>query len=283
MIISDGNVVDGDFYSDSFSSYSAGVAEIFQSNELNQPAKSGNVKVITYAGPTNNAAVGSILELNRANGAYSDSMPPVLGNVLGQIDFGGTTIPSNPLNTRYGASIYSYAAESWSTSSHTANIMFKFAMPNQTGYAQVERFRFETDGSLTINGPFGSYRLPNYRGTAGQVLTDVAGDGQITWETPTGGSGGGWNLVTTTANLLWPLSGQFILVNSNNCIVTLPTPVLNARLAVKLIHASSLNCEIRTTSGNIDGVLRTTSGLHLWNQYDVLTFICDGTNWWIEA
>ena len=146
---------------------------------------------------------------------------------------------------------------------------------------------FKHDGSLTIIGTLGvgagSYTLPNYRGAAGQVLTDVAGNGVITWEDGTGGSGGGWDLVTTTASTYAATDGKFILVNAASCIVTLPAPTLNYRVAVKWINATTTNCEVRTTSGNIDGVLRTTSGLHLWNQYDVLTFICDGTNWWIES
>lgn len=69
-------------------------------------------------------------------------------------------------------------------------------------------------GALTINSSTNSYILPAVRASAGQVLTDVAGNGTLSWETPSGGlSGSGssgriayWNgasSLTSNANFLF--------------------------------------------------------------------------------
>lgn len=71
-----------------------------------------------------------------------------------------------------------------------------------------ERIRLPTSGGVTFNTSTNSYTFPTTRATAGQVLTDVAGDGVLSWEA----SGGGSTLYSGNGTL----SGNRTVTGSNN-------------------------------------------------------------------
>lgn len=53
----------------------------------------------------------------------------------------------------------------------------------------VRRMQIGVSGGVIINNPYDntSYTLPTARASAGQVLTDVSGNGSLSWQTPSGG------------------------------------------------------------------------------------------------
>jgi len=81
-----------------------------------------------------------------------------------------------------------------------------------------------------------------------------------------------------------PSNGQYLLINSATCTITLPSAASLARVGVKVISATVTNIKVVTTSASItiDGVSGTT-GIPIYNQYDSLHFISDGSVWYIES
>ena len=119
------------------------------------------------------------------------------------------------------------------------------------------------------------------------VLTDNAGT--LGWGAGGGGgAGGGWTVVTTTSSTYTTANGVFLLVNVGASTVTLPPAVLNHRVAVKWIAtpaSATSTVEIRTATAGakIDGVVADAIGYKIWNQWDTVTMISNGTDWFIEA
>lgn len=99
---------------------------------------------------------------------------------------------------------------------------------------------------------------------------------------PTGG-GGGWTVVTETTASRTAADGEFILVNAATCVITLPSPVADARVACKVITSTPTAIEIRTSGAgvDIDGTDYSSSGLVLASQYEQISMISDGTDWFI--
>jgi hypothetical protein len=92
-----------------------------------------------------------------------------------------------------------------------------------------------------------------------------------------------WTVATESTASRAAASGEFILVNAATCLVTLPAPSANARVAIKVITAVVTSIEIRTSGAgiDIDGTDYSAAGLVLASQYEQINVISDGTNWFI--
>lgn len=95
--------------------------------------------------------------------------------------------------------------------------------------------------------------------------------------------GGGWSVVTETTATRSAVDGEFILVTVASCVVTLPAPVADSRVAVKVITATVTDIQIRTSGVgiDIDGTDYSSTGLALSTQYEQISVVSDGTDWFI--
>jgi hypothetical protein len=137
--------------------------------------------------------------------------------------------------------------------------------------------------TVEING----YIMPAADGSANQVL-QTDGGGNVSWATITSGGGGGWTVVTKTGATSSATDGDYCLINSGTHSITLPAPAADARVGVKQILALSGVIEILTTGATVkidgtSGYNTAGSGYQIYNQWDALTFVSDGTDWFIEA
>lgn len=98
-----------------------------------------------------------------------------------------------------------------------------------------------------------------------------------------GSAGGGWSVATTAAATHTAADGEFILVNVATCTITLPAPVADARVAVKVIFATVTDIQVKTSGAGveIDGTDHSATGLPLTVQFEQINIISDGTHWWI--
>ena len=112
----------------------------------------------------------------------------------------------------------------------------------------------------------------------------LAGVGPLSW-VGVGGGGAAWTVATETTGSRSAASGEFILVDAATCVVTLPAPAADARVAAKAIAvpATATSIEIRTSGAGvtIDGTDYSSIGLALASQYEMVNVISDGTNWFI--
>ena len=83
---------------------------------------------------------------------------------------------------------WSFLARPWDGAKDNDNILDQ---PLVMAHRATQKFGFGSDGTLRINKQF---VLPNTDGTAGQVMT-TDGAGVVTWQTPSGGSGGSTNIL----------------------------------------------------------------------------------------
>ena len=100
---------------------------------------------------------------------------------------------------------------------------------------------------------------------------------------PGGGGGAVWTRITETTAARSAADGEFILVNVATCVITLPAPTDNVRVAVKVISSTVTDVQVRTSGAGIliDGTDYSSVGLDLKKQYEQISVISDGTNWWI--
>jgi len=100
-----------------------------------------------------------------------------------------------------------------------------------------------------------------------------------------GGGGSSWTVTTQSGASYTAANNDFVLINAATQTVTLPAATANARVGVKMINATVTNIQVKTASAGvtIDGVDRSATGLPIYNQWDSLTFIADGTNWFIQS
>ena len=93
-----------------------------------------------------------------------------------------------------------------------------------------------------------------------------------------------WTRATETTAARAAADGEFVLVNVATCVITLPAPVDNARIAVKVISSTVTDVQIRTSGAGIliDGTDYSSTGLALTSQYEQVSLISDGTGWWIH-
>lgn len=97
-----------------------------------------------------------------------------------------------------------------------------------------------------------------------------------------GGGGGGWTRVTEATATRTAAADEFILVNAATCIITLPAPVDSVTIAVKAIVVPT-DIQIKTSGVgiNIDGTDYSSTGLELKKQWEQISLISDGTDWFI--
>ena len=91
-----------------------------------------------------------------------------------------------------------------------------------------------------------------------------------------------WNLVSTAGPAYTAANTEFVVVTGASTIVTLPAPVLNARVAVKAAVVP-VDIQVRTSGVGIliDGTDYSAVGLPLTTQWEQVSFISDGSNWFI--
>lgn len=105
----------------------------------------------------------------------------------------------------------------------------------------------------------------------------------------TGGGGGGiaavWSVVTESTAARSAADFEFILISASTCVITLPTPAADVRVACKAVTvpATATSIEIRTNGAGIliDGTDYSSTGLPLKKQYEQINVISDGTGWFI--
>jgi hypothetical protein len=100
---------------------------------------------------------------------------------------------------------------------------------------------------------------------------------------PGGGGGAVWTVATETTAARTAATGEFILVNVATCVITLPAPAADARVAVKVIIGAVTDIQIKTSGAgiDIDGTDYSSTGLALTAQYEQINLISDGTDWWL--
>jgi len=97
-----------------------------------------------------------------------------------------------------------------------------------------------------------------------------------------GGGGGGWTRVTETTTTRTAAADEFILINNASCIITLPSPVDNVKIAFKTIIAPvDIQIKTNTAGVDIDGTDYSSTGLILSTAYEQISLISDGTDWYI--
>jgi hypothetical protein len=118
-------------------------------------------------------------------------------------------------------------------------------------------------------------------GSGGGTANFLRADGA--WAAPPGGGGAVWTVVTEGTASRTAASGEFILINNPACVVTLPAPAADARVACKVITATPASIEIRTSGAGIeiDGTDYSSTGLPLASQWEQINMISDGTDWFI--
>jgi len=100
---------------------------------------------------------------------------------------------------------------------------------------------------------------------------------------PGGGGGVVWSVVTETTAARSAVAGEFVLVDVATCVVTLPAPAADARVAVKVISGTVTSIEVRTSGAgvDIDGTDYSATGLDLKKQFEQISMVGDGAGWWI--
>ena len=109
-------------------------------------------------------------------------------------------------------------------------------------------------------------------GSGGGTSNFLRADGA--WAAPPGGGGAVWTVVTEGTASRTAATGEFILINNPACVVTLPAPAADARVACKVITGTPTGVEIRTSGAGIE-IDGTAS------QWEQINLISDGTDWFI--
>ena len=120
-------------------------------------------------------------------------------------------------------------------------------------------------------------------GSDGASVTGPTGpDGSTGFTGPVGPGGGSWTRVTETTATRTAAASEFILVNVATCTITLPAPADNTAIAIKAIIAP-VDIQIKTSGAgiDIDGTDYSSTGLTLSSQYEQITLISDGSDWFI--
>jgi len=112
----------------------------------------------------------------------------------------------------------------------------------------------------------------------GTNITLVPGTEDITIDA----AGGGWTRVTETTATRTAAADEFILVRATTCVITLPAPVDNVTIAIKAIVVP-VDIQIKTSGAgtDIDGTDYSAAGLILLTQWEQISLISDGTDWFI--
>jgi len=93
-----------------------------------------------------------------------------------------------------------------------------------------------------------------------------------------------WAVSTAIFGTATAADGDFILVSASTCIITLPAPAANARVALKVLAATVTDIQLRTSGAGItiDGTDYSASGFALSAQWEQINVISDGVNWYFN-
>ena len=141
---------------------------------------------------------------------------------------------------------------------------------------------FKAPSAVTTDTTF---TLPNGDGSSSQVL-QTNGSGTLSWATVAAGIGTNFDVHTVTSadyTILDADGYRHILVSTgaSNRIITLPSAAANTDRLLTIKKTDSgvgLVTVTRAGSSTIDGATTFV----LTNQYDKVTIVCDGTNWFVE-
>jgi len=127
-------------------------------------------------------------------------------------------------------------------------------------------------------------RVAVYSDSADKHLKTIDDTGTIVDLAAAPTSGGAWSVVTETTATRAASADEFVLVDVATCAVTLPAPVADAKIAIKAISAAAVTDIRLLTSGAgilIDGTDYSAVGLELKKQYETISVISDGADWFI--
>tara|TARA_R110002020_G_scaffold23658_6_gene78636 strand:- start:1617 stop:3119 length:1503 start_codon:yes stop_codon:yes gene_type:complete len=123
----------------------------------------------------------------------------------------------------------------------------------------------------------------NFTGAGVSVATPGGSNPKVVVTIPGGGGGsGGWTRVTEATATRTAAADEFILVDAVTCTITLPAPADNTVIAIKAI-VTPTDIQINTSGVgiNIDGTDYSVTGLSLTSQWEQITLISDGSDWFI--
>lgn len=121
----------------------------------------------------------------------------------------------------------------------------------------------------------GSFEVTGNHSVGGDVSANAfTGDGSALTGLPTPSN---WTVESKTANYT-ASDKDYVLADATSGIITitLPTAAANLMVGVKKVDSSANEVTV-TGGGTIDGAASKVIG----TQYDGVTLICDGTNWFI--
>ena len=95
-------------------------------------------------------------------------------------------------------------------------------------------------------------------------------------------AGGVWTIASTAGPTYTAANLEFVLITAGTVEVTLPAPTLNHRIAFKTTVVP-VDIQIKTNAAGvlIDGTDYSAVGLALTTQWEQISVISDGTNWYI--
>ena len=101
-------------------------------------------------------------------------------------------------------------------------------------------------------------------------------------ETAIASAGGAWSLVSVAGATHTATDGEFIIITAATTVITLPAPVLNHRVAFKLAVVP-VDVQVKTSGAGItiDGTDYSAVGLSITAQWEQVSVISDGSNWFI--
>jgi hypothetical protein len=153
-----------------------------------------------------------------------------------------------------------------------------FATTIATGAVDIAMLANGTDGEL-ITWDATGVATTVAAGTSNQVLTSNGAGAAPTFQSQ---GSSGWTRVTETSATRTAAADEFILINNASCIITLPSPVDNVKIAFKTIIAPvDIQIKTNTAGVDIDGTDYSSTGLILSTAYEQISLISDGTDWYI--
>jgi hypothetical protein len=95
-------------------------------------------------------------------------------------------------------------------------------------------------------------------------------------------AGGVWTIASTAGPTYTAANLEFVLITAGTVEVTLPAPTINYRVAVKTTVVP-VDVQIKTSGAGIliDGTDYSAVGLALTTQWEQVSLISDGSNWYI--
>lgn len=123
------------------------------------------------------------------------------------------------------------------------------------GTNNAERIRITGAGAISFNTSTNSYTFPSGRASAGQVLTDVSGNGTLSWATPSS--------ATTLYNGDGSLSGARTITGAGNTLTLTGTQSASAAFSIQNTGAGNALSLTATGSGPTALISNTSTGIGL--------------------